>query len=806
MANQILAGAVFQAGQVIAGVDADNPPYVGPPVPTYLVVRVAEGDKTSGSYPYQDRLYLYDVYNIESDPIVVNNPNGDDANQWNNYSDGFGNPNTVITSGSQQLFVGAPLEDFGGLGNQGGVYVYDKSDLTTPVTTMTSPTPSENGYFGRSVATNDTHLFVGEQGNQKLYIYDLSDLSASPTVILDTRPAANSQWNFAAHLHVTNTHLVIGDDNYDTSSASYNHGSVSIYDLSDLSSPIHLTDQDLQGACSWMGLRISNDGSQFYVGVNASWNPDNSAIHYGQMQIRDIATGNLVSTITYPAPNGNYAAFAGYIEETDDKFILSAMLEEVGGDTQQGRVYVYDKSNLSSPSTIISSPLTGDNTDSGSDRFGASLVTDDNYLYVSDRGSAGAGSSYAIWGSPGAYVWRYDLSDLSATPYQITEPAVDRAEHIQQFGTFIHMVQFPFPVSSSPESSSGGSTSSYIVTNSYRNQDNGPFSGSVYVFDGNGENETKILSSDNVAYQMFGFQVDTNGTKIVASGKDDSNANGTKAGCVFVYDMDGTNELKLLGNGSTTNTKIGWKIACSENKVAASAFGSSQVWVWNLDGSGQTQINTPIYMGELAMTDDVLIVIGNDYQNAGGSVRALRYDINTGQLLGHHDHIGSPGKVDTNGSKYIIGDRNHTVNGQSDVGAAYVYNMDGSGETMITPSDTSVSKQFGLDVAINDSNKVAILTANDPDSVAAVYVYDADGNNEVKITPSSTVVGSEPLFGYTVELTSTKVVVGDQTDDTEATNSGALFMYNLDGTGEKVVTTLDAEEYDMVGHSLGAAG
>ena len=31
MANQILAGAVVQAGMVIAGVDADNPPYVGPP-------------------------------------------------------------------------------------------------------------------------------------------------------------------------------------------------------------------------------------------------------------------------------------------------------------------------------------------------------------------------------------------------------------------------------------------------------------------------------------------------------------------------------------------------------------------------------------------------------------------------------------------------------------------------------------------------------------------------------------------------------------------------------------------------------
>jgi hypothetical protein len=333
---------------------------------------------------------------------------------------------------------------------------------------MTSPTPSENGYFGKSVTTNDTHLFVSEQGDQTIFVYDLTDLSASPTVISDTRPPASSQWNFASQMYATNTHLVVGDDNYDNnSSSSYNHGSVSIYDLSDLSSPIHLTDQDLQGACSWMGLRISNDGSQIYVGVNASYNPNNSTIHNGQMQIRDITTGNLVSTITYPAPNGNYAAFAGYIEETDDKFILSAMLENVGGDGQQGRVYVYDKSNLSSPSQIITAPLSN-STDSGSDRFGASLVTDDNYLYVSDRGSAGAASWYATSGTDGAYVWRYDLNDLSAAPYQITEPSVDRAEHIYEFGTVIHMVQFPFPPPPAPPAPSfawqfGDNGSSYAT-------------------------------------------------------------------------------------------------------------------------------------------------------------------------------------------------------------------------------------------------------------------------------------------------------------------------------------------------------
>lgn len=444
MANQILAGAVVQAGYIIAGVDADNPPYVGPPVPTYLMAMVREGNRTSGSFEGLERLYMYDVYNIEADPIVINNPNGDDANQWGGHYDYFGQKKSIVASNNDKLFIGAPYENLDGLDNQGATYVYDKSNLTAPVSTLTSPSPSESGYFGQALACNDTQLFVSESGDQTVFVYDLSDLSAPTAVISDTRPPASSQWNFAARMHATNTHLVIGDDNYDDSSSnSYNYGSVSIYDLSDLSSPIHLTDADLDGTCDWQGLKISNDETQFFVGINAGYG---NSPHKGQMQIRDITTGNLVSTITYPNPNNDYAAFASSIVETDDKFILSAMLEKVGGDTQQGRVYVYDKSNLSSPSMIITSPLSN-NTDQGSDRFSESMVSDGDYLYVSDRHSAAAGSVYQVWNATGAYIWKYDLNDLSAAPYQITEPAVARAEHVTSFGGDLKVVQFPFPQS-----------------------------------------------------------------------------------------------------------------------------------------------------------------------------------------------------------------------------------------------------------------------------------------------------------------------------------------------------------------------
>ena len=64
MANQILAGAVFQAGQVIAGVDANNPPYVGPPVAKWITRSVTGMPRT---------LYIRSVMDIDSDPTTLVN-------------------------------------------------------------------------------------------------------------------------------------------------------------------------------------------------------------------------------------------------------------------------------------------------------------------------------------------------------------------------------------------------------------------------------------------------------------------------------------------------------------------------------------------------------------------------------------------------------------------------------------------------------------------------------------------------------------------------------------------------------------
>lgn len=759
MPNQILAGAVINAGQVIAGVDASNPPYVGPPIPTYLMAVVRESDRTSGSLKGLERLYMYDVYNIEADPIVINNPNGSDYDQWGNYGDQFADGGAVVASNDEQLFIGAGYEDLGGLSNQGAVYVYNKSDLTTPITTITSPSPTDSGYFGKALAINDTHLFISENGDQTIFVYDLSDLSTPTAVISDTRPPAATQWNFAAHMLATNTHLVVGDDNYDNSNTnSYNHGSVSIYDLSDLSSPIHLTDADIDGAASWMGVKISNDETQFYIGVNVSYG---DAPHYGQMQIRDITTGNLVSTINYPAPNSNYAAFASDIVETDDKIIVTAFLEKVGSDNQQGRVYVYDKSNLSSPSMILTAPLSN-NTDQGSDRFGEAMVSDGDYLYVADRTSAGAGSIYQVWNATGAYIWRYDLSNLSASPYRITEPNVDRSEHVGQFARQLSVVQFkPKPyVAPPPPAESSVAEGTWTVVTSAQFGNN--FNGQAFIMREGGNNTT--LSTPATG-NMVGSSVAVS-EDYVFVGNSHYDQYGDNGGAVFVFDKNtGSMVRTLTGPGIGDHTGFGSvdmtvvtggvnRVAVKSNKRAQivgspnESFGYGHIQIMDFDGGNVVEIPHP------------------DFDVNQGYANMMEFGISTGWTP----------------TKFISAMNKSDAGGKAESGSVFIFNHDGTLSTRLDGQNSG--DRFGRDISTQSNHgRVLVGVSGWNNKAGKVQLFEDDGTEVFSIERPTTEAGAhgsaQPEFGKIVAYGSGRIAVGENLD----TSVGRVHIFDeIDGS------------------------
>ena len=148
--------------------------------------------------------------------------------------------------------------------------------------------------------------------------------------------------------------------------------------------------------------------------------------------------------------------------------------------------------------------------------------------------------------------------------------------------------------------------------------------------------------------------------------------------------------------------------------------------------------------------------------------------------------------VSVGSNKIAVGAPSADVSGEADAGAVYVYDLDGSNEAKITPSDVATKKgaSFGHTVKIGSSKIVvgAPIMDSTTTNPGTVYVYDLNGTNEVIITPSDGAANDN--FGYSVAIDeqNNKIIVGAYNDDDNGNNSGSVYVYNLDGTGEVKIT------------------
>jgi len=146
--------------------------------------------------------------------------------------------------------------------------------------------------------------------------------------------------------------------------------------------------------------------------------------------------------------------------------------------------------------------------------------------------------------------------------------------------------------------------------------------------------------------------------------------------------------------------------------------------------------------------------------------------------------------VSINSNKIVVG----AYRDNSDRGAVYTYDLDGTNEVKIVASDGVSSDNFGVSTTINDT-KIAVGAYGTNSFKGAVYTYDLDGTNEVKIVASDG--ASSDKFGRSLCSNSTKIVVGANG------NTGAVYTYDLDGTNEVKITreTLKIQGWGGVGGS-----
>ncbi|HLE12228.1 MAG: hypothetical protein A2504_13845 [Bdellovibrionales bacterium RIFOXYD12_FULL_39_22] len=159
--------------------------------------------------------------------------------------------------------------------------------------------------------------------------------------------------------------------------------------------------------------------------------------------------------------------------------------------------------------------------------------------------------------------------------------------------------------------------------------------------------------------------------------------------------------------------------------------------------------------------------------------------------------------------EFIVAGACGDVEKGSSAGAVYIYKFNGSEwrfYAKLVPNDLQELDSFGYAVAIFE-NKIAIGARGYRSSMGAVYVYKIDGTailEQTKIIPAGR---EKDYFGGAVSLSSSFLAVGAIGDDTNGTNSGAVYIYNAaDWSLKKKLAPSTTSDGYIFGQALSLSG
>ena len=388
MANQILAGAVINAGMVIAGVDADNPPVTGStPAPTdsWIVVGATYSSDNGAN---SGAAYVYDANDLSATPTKLTAFDG-------GASDNLG---SEVSATADKIIVSARNDDDRAT-NAGAVYVWDANDLSATPTKLTAFDGGTNDVFGMSAFATDDKIVISATGAGAgaVYVYDANDLSATPTKLTETNGASDL---FGYQVAANSDQIIVGaplDDDDGTSS-----GSLYVYDANNLSAqPIKLTAFD-GGANDQFGQFIAASSDKIVVGA---FGDDDNGSNSGAVYVYDANNLTAQPTKLTAFDGVENDRFGAAVAVTADKILVGSY----ANNSNVGAVYVYDANDLSATPTKLTAFDGAVN-----DYFGYSIAaTADTIAVVAfaddDNNQSDSGSVYV-----------YDANDLNATPTKLT--------------------------------------------------------------------------------------------------------------------------------------------------------------------------------------------------------------------------------------------------------------------------------------------------------------------------------------------------------------------------------------------------
>jgi len=321
----------------------------------------------------------------------------------------------------------------------------------------------------------------------------------------------------------------------------------------------------------------------------------------------------------------------------------------------------------------------------------------------------------------------------------------------------------------------------YLVVGAHGDDDNGNHSGSTYVFKRESNvwvEQTKLVPTDGNTEDYFGGEVfiENNFIFVGALGDDDQ---GSKSGSVYIFEKDGENGVqhqKINCGHYAYNANFGASISVSGEYAIIGAYqeyvngvsyaGKVYIFtkidnIWTLQStlSNNFPEQSDLFGASVSIDDDYAIVgIWKDNDNGSNSGAACIYhrigNTWTEQIKitasdgSSNDYFGR--SVSISGDLALVGAYGDDYNG-SYSGSAYIFQRDGTNwleQAKLTASDGSSDDGFSQSVSI--SGDLALIGANGNDdngsNSGSVYNFQYSSFQADFTSPETAYIGEQIQF------------------------------------------------------------
>ena len=418
------------------------------------------------------------------------------------------------------------------------------TDLSDPANGSVAINPDETVEYtpGPGFVGTDTFTYTANDGQSESAPATVTVFVTPPNKLLASDGATVDRFGFS--VAVSSDRIVVGahlDDDNGTDS-----GSVYVFEPDGAGgwTETKLTASD-GAAVDQFGWSVAVSGDRIVVGAiqDDDLGDDSGSVYVFEPD----GAGGWTETKLTASDGAAVDRFGISAAVSGDRIVVGAYLDDDLG-ASSGSVYVYEPDGTGG---WTETKLTASDGAPGGDEFGISVaVSGDRIVVGAHLDDDNGGSSGAV------YVYEPD----GAGGWTETKLTASDGAAVDRFGWSVAV------------------SGDRIVVGAHLDDDLGDISGSVYVFEPDGAGgwtETKLLTSDGAAADVFGWSVAVSGDRIVVGAIQDDDL-GDDSGSAYVFEPDGAGgwaETKLTASDGAPAERFGWSVAMSGDRIVVGADG-----------------------------------------------------------------------------------------------------------------------------------------------------------------------------------------------------------------------------------------